>query len=553
MTFIYDSEYLPDLLIAGIDKKVAQQMHKQEEFEQAKNIPVLDNLIVETLLNRLAAQAKTSTDPAAMSKEIGTNSEIPAQPKVDDLTNINGFLGWLGNNQITWNNLPIVIIHEAPTGNTPAAPVNKPPVKTWGTLEDDFIELFTQSQATPVLTTSFLPAGQEKQYRQYGGIYWVNPQLLKNFLYSLQQSAAKSGNNLFIHLIGGRGGLLEQINGLTDKLGVQVDNKIEEYKKQFSEQKAVLQDSVDTSGLNEETVVDKISNPMLLNNPRQTGGSVLLRLLDLKNQQAFYNWVNVNKIKYMEKGPNEEDLEEKDYCKGLNYLHARALTFMSTGGNYYKAYEKRVAALMSANGCPINIQPGQSDVDKANYQTVAWTPGSDQEMPPQLVSTLVNLRFPLIRGSINIAWIKQWLDSYEKLTSKIPTGEFDNASLTAARQIADGIMSPASFEIQNQSLSVSADDIYREIRMAMIPKYNRQNALTLATLAPAAYVQQLIQLILKVDRVLLAFRGVFFGSLPEDLKRQLDDQFNIKQSNLNTLNMWAASIPSAKERVERGL
>lgn len=537
-------------------------------LKQAQNkgneLDLLDHEIISTLFNRLEQEA-TQHSGSEMSKDISTTKPGVVEPKVGDLTNIDNFISWLGLNSITYKGQPIVLVgaSNAPPTQTWSTPA--PPVKTWGASDKTVFNIkfaqITNEKIDPKLTvpadTVFIPPGQEKNYRQYQGIYWVNPSALKSFLEELQRSAAKSNNNLFEHLVGGRGGLLEQVNALTPQLGVKVDNKIEQFKaEQKTETKPTAPGGVDLSDVDETTVVDRIAKPVILNNPREKG-LIPLTIANLKSQRDFYDWINANEIEFKN---TEQDKElqkfetTQEYCFLITYLSARSKMYNVRGDKSYQLYAQLMQSLSSAYGCQANVQPGQT---QQQGQQVSWQQG--QPLNAQMQRTLAPIvsKLPLLQDRIDIPLINSWVQTYQQLMAQVPNGQVPTDAVQNVVNICQTIMS--FYGIQDQPLTQNAVDIYRDVRMDYIRKHSTDpHAAQRATQVPADYVSYLAQMLVSLERVLSSFKHNFYDSLPPDWKQLFDRQIDDTGGSLSAVNrrqvaQWINLMPAARQQVEKGI
>lgn len=569
--------------IGQLTKSIGEQSLTEVEKETSTN-GFLDNQIIKVLLDRLSDQIGT-TSADSMSREIGTKMDAPVQPKVGDLTSFDNFISWLGKNEITYHNLPIVVIgnrQEAPRPvrqdegipnerkeyHAPAEYVDpwregpsRPPAPLPGGPGMTFQSPARASSIVYSLLkkaqTAVLPSGQEKSYRNYGGIYWIHPEYLKNFIIELQRSAAKSNNNLFTHLIGGRGGLLEQTNAVSDRLGIKVDNKIDEFKKEHAKTKQQAPQEDQNQGLDDETVVDGIVDVLMLNNPRQKGGNVPLMIQDLKSPQSFSEWVQKYKLKYK---VTEQDKEAKevedvdDYRKILPFFAERARLFNISKSKSSEVYGDLVQKLIQAYGGSSANAPGNNKQrEEGENKLVSWKPGSGEPLPPQIRQKLISMRYPLIQDRIDMPWIAQWVGQYVILMQTIPGGNVGGA---AADDVLDMVGNIASgYDIAQQPLSASITDIYNEIRLKSIAKGNAPNK---ASQAPGQYLLHLSRMLSSLERVLASFKSQFYDSMPPEWRPLFDRQYDGSEGSLAAFSkrhvaQWISDLPMAQQRVERAM
>lgn len=512
----------------------------------------LDNQIVKVLLDRLSGQVETTTT-STMSRDVGTKMDAPVLPKVGDLTTFDGLISWLGKNEITYRNLPIVVIGNVANNQIPVQ--QQSPRETWPMPKPASIVYSLLKEAQ----TAILPSGQEKNYRNYSGIYWIHPEYLRNFLIELQRSAAKSNNNLFTHLIGGRGGLLEQTNALSDRLGIKVDNKIDEFKKEHASQAPSTDKGEDLSqGLDDETVVDMIVDVIDLNNPRQKGGNVPLTIQDLKSQQSFSEWVQKYKLKYRvtEQDKAAQDVETvADYCKILPFFSTRAKLFNVSGSKASQVYDKLIQRLMQAYGCSSADKQRHEESGGGQYQQIAWAPGSDQPMPTQIKQKLapIAMRYPLLQDRIDLKWIAEWVGQYINLMQTIPGGNVGGSSAQDVLDMAGNIMS--GYDIAQQPLSSSVVDIYREVRLKAITKGFSPNQ---ASQVPGQYLLHLARMLSSLERVLASFKSQFYDSMPDSWRPLFDRQYDGSEGSLSAYGkrqvaQWISTLPMAQRQVEQGI
>lgn len=507
--------------------------------------------IVSALLDRLQQQVQAkSEEHANMPTHVGTlNKNLGSvQPTVQDLSSLENFIGFLAKNEITYQGKLIATMGE--NKNAPKTPVtNSPnlPVQTILPLKKENSLNFKQAQ-----TANILP-GQEGDYKNFGGIFWVNPELLKSFVHDLQTNAAKSNNNLFIHMIGGREGLLDQINS-NNNLSIKIDNKIPELQKQFIQQQSQEKDEQEfqeVGDLPSNTVVDAIPNPVILDNYRTKGGSVPLMLKDLQSAEAFSAWISKYSLQYKNNinDTQANDVSDTDdYCKIIFYLDNRSKIFDVAKSKAFQYYQKLIKNLQKIYNCPLSEEElsKQQSGDK-KIQQVSWKPGdplSSQQL--QLLAPIAS-KYPLLQDRIDFNRISTWCQNFATILSRVkPMTPAISQQIANVNAVNSNISAIASrFGTTTQPLSTTALALSETI----VSRTKNING-------PGQYLASLRELIADVGSAISGFKSVYYDSLPQDWKEEIDKQISDSGSsyyeiNWNRINDWVAELPKALQQVKK--
>ncbi len=364
MSVVYDPKFLATIISLGQAKPDAGKI--MSDAIQDSDYAEIDNKILQSLLSNLEADAATPSEDQ-MPESVSTLADSASRPTPADLNNVGNFVGYISKNQITYNGKPIVMFggeqNIQPTPKLENIPAKQPQDASAISGQNTSVAYHYYVNSFEKLAQVALPMGSEiytdasgnkvakidgVDYINYNGLYWVNKEYLTNYLYELQRSAVKGGNQLFTSMVDS---LTNKINA--DKaLNVKVQNKKDQLKaeedKKKSEQAAVTKDTTttDIGNIDQQTELDKI--PVLINlvsGSSLSEGTESVKVKDLMSQQSFHAFVQNNKQLRLKVKINNQEKEvaivgNSLYCEFVKFLNLRAKEKNTSGADWSNLYVK---------------------------------------------------------------------------------------------------------------------------------------------------------------------------------------------------------------------
>lgn len=363
-------------------------------------------------------------------------------------------------------------------------------------------------------------------------VYIYKDGLIK-YLQSLQKQAIEEPNQLLAAMVGR---LIDQANQT-----LQLNMSKEAPKSNQDSNAQQLNDDVD---------LDRISNPLLLDNPLSSDGNVDVKAKHLLSPEAFDSFVKTLRIKKDGKDLEYQQFTDSTYCDVLGLLHARAESkHYRTRNAYAKRYLDMVEKLMGEYSCPVNKT--RPNTDKANstqdYKPVAWHSG--QPLPPNVVKEVAEMRYPLLPDRIDFTWIKQWLQSYEQIENQL--GNQLSPAFPDALKFVSNLV---NFGFDSQDLNDTAEGIYRAIYSKAVQSVPPQQAIHL----PLVYLRTMMNMLVNLKAVLNSFKRDFWYGMHPEWQSEFNTQINgttnsYAERSILQVQQWINSLPSAQTKVDKEL
>jgi hypothetical protein len=462
--------------------------------------PELISNVAKKLINRLSAPAGTSDSPL-----------------LKDLTSFSNLLNYLGFNKVTDQGQQIVYPFEA------AKDANGNP---------NF-----QGASGKGAEFGKLPSKEKEGYLPYPAqnpAYYVNKQGLITYLQNKQRQAVQEPNELLAAMIGSR-----------------IDDANQELQLNISKDAPIKPDNKnELDPLNDDVDLDRISNPLLLDNPLSSSGNVDVKGKDLKSTETFHAFIQTLKIKKDGKVLDYQFFTDDTYCDVIGFLFARANSkYFRDRAKYNKYYLDLITNLAKEYNCSVGGSKVHPPTDKADssqdYKPVAWKSG--QPLPPEVQKEIVNMRYPLLSDRLDFRWIQEWLNSYVQIEQKL--GGYLDPNASKALQIVETLLNQ---DKSMQSLNDTAIAIYRDRYQWAVQLVPRTQAIH----APLSYLKSLASLMTYLTSVLQNFKHDFWYNMPPewqaDFNTQINDTTNsYAEKAILQIGQWINNLPAAQTKVDK--